>query len=36
VSVNKTNPYEMDRHVAELYDRYETQTDDIGLIRVVR
>ncbi len=30
---NTVNPYDVDAHVAEAYDLYETETDDVELIR---
>ncbi len=33
MSINQTNMYDVDRHVAEIYDEFETQTDDVQLIR---
>lgn len=33
MAANKTNPYNIDRHIAELYDRIKTGMDDLDLIR---
>ena len=33
MSVNDTNLYDIDRRIAEIYDRTETQTEDVELIR---
>ena len=33
MSVNKTNMYDVDEYIAEVYDQVETQTDDVALIR---
>ncbi|HUV38997.1 MAG TPA: class I SAM-dependent methyltransferase, partial [Planctomycetota bacterium] len=33
MGVNETHAYNLDVHVAEIYDRVETQTDDVALIR---
>ena len=33
MSINRTNTYSLDAHVAEIYDGVETQTDDVKLIR---
>jgi SAM-dependent methyltransferase len=33
MSQNQTNPYDVDEHIAELYDRLEADNDDVALIR---
>ena len=33
MSENTVNAYSLDRHVTEIYDQHETQTDDVELIR---
>jgi len=33
VSVNETNMYDVDDRIAEIYDQFETQMDDVALIR---
>lgn len=33
MSVNGANAYGLDGHIAEIYDQFETQTDDVALLR---
>lgn len=33
MSVNEQNMYDLEAHIAEIYDRFETQTEDIEFIR---
>ncbi len=32
MNVNKTNPYDVEYHIAEIYDKYETQLHDVKFI----
>ena len=33
MSINPTNPFDIDPHVAEIYDRVEFSTEDVEFVR---